>query len=32
MIFDGKILNQPSDGGERWDHDFIYFELWSGIN
>lgn len=32
IIFDGKILNQPSDGGERWDHDFIYFELWSGIN
>lgn len=32
MMFDGKILNQPSDGQERWDHDFIYFELWPGVN
>lgn len=31
MMFDGKILNIPSDGQERWDHDFIYFELWGGI-
>ena len=24
MVFDGKILNVPSDGHERSDHDFIY--------
>lgn len=24
MVFDGKILNVPSDGHERNDHDFIY--------
>lgn len=24
MVFDGKILNVPSDGHERRDHDFIY--------
>ena len=24
MVFDGKILNVPSDGHERHDHDFIY--------
>ena len=24
MVFDGKILNVPSDGCERYDHDFIY--------
>lgn len=24
MVFDGKILNIPSDGHERHDHDFIY--------
>lgn len=24
MVFDGKILNNPSDGHERNDHDFIY--------
>lgn len=28
MIFDGKILNQPSAGIERNDHDFIYVEKW----
>ena len=26
MIFDGKILNVPSAGVERNDHDFIYIE------
>ena len=26
MIFDGRILNIPSDGQERYDHDFIYIE------
>ena len=31
MMFDGKILNIPSDGHERLDHDFIYFALWDGI-
>ncbi len=31
MMFDGKILNTPSDGHERLDHDFIYFALWDGI-
>lgn len=30
MMFDGKILNIPSDGHERKDHDFIYIELWTG--
>lgn len=30
MIFDGKILNVPSDGQERRDHDFIYIALWDG--
>lgn len=30
MMFDGKILNIPSDGHERLDHDFIYIELWTG--
>lgn len=30
MMFDGKILNIPSDGHERLDHDFIYIELWVG--
>lgn len=30
MMFDGKILNIPSDGHERRDHDFIYIELWTG--
>lgn len=32
MMFDGKILNTPSDGHERLDHDFIYFALWDGVN
>ena len=32
MMFDGKILNIPSDGHERYDHDFIYFSLWHGVN
>ena len=32
MVFDGKILNIPSDGHERWDHDFIYITLWDGAN
>ena len=27
MVFDGKILNVPSDGHERRDHDFIYVKL-----
>ena len=31
MVFDGKILNIPSDGHEREDHDFIYIALWDGI-
>lgn len=30
MMFDGKILNIPSDGHERKCHDFIYIELWIG--
>lgn len=30
MMFDGKILNVPSDGHERRDHDFIYVALWDG--
>lgn len=30
MMFNGKILNIPSDGHERLDHDFIYVELWTG--
>ena len=32
MMFDGKILNTPSDGHERRDHDFIYVALWDGVN
>ena len=32
MMFDGKILNTPSDGHERRDHDFIYVALWDGAN
>lgn len=32
MMFDGKILNTPSDGHERRDHDFIYVALWDGTN
>lgn len=27
MVFNGKILNVPSDGHERRDHDFIYVKL-----
>ena len=27
MVFDGKILNVPSDGHERRDHDFIYVKI-----
>ena len=32
MMFDGKILNIPSDGHERRDHDFIYIALWDQNN
>lgn len=32
MMFDGKILNIPSDGHERKDHDFIYIALWDEAN
>lgn len=32
MMFNGKILNSPSDGQERQDVDFIYFEMWEGVN
>lgn len=32
MMFNGKILNTPSDGHERRDHDFIYIALWDGAN
>jgi exopolysaccharide biosynthesis protein len=32
MMFDGKIINIPSGGHERKDHDFIYVELWDGSN
>lgn len=32
MMFDGKIINIPSGGHERKDHDFIYVELWDGNN
>ena len=27
MVFDGKIINEPSDGRERRDHDFIYVKF-----